>query len=115
MQLAQSRVFSANLDDFAPPPSPLPPFCIVVSASHHVDVNEISNFNLRGRIVLIVYGRRAELFAITVDYLFNYLHYIRARAHARTCRSSCGKLCYTPMSLIAVCHFSRGNRGGCAH
>lgn len=35
-------------------------------------VNEISNFNLRGRIVLIVYDRGAELFAITVDYLFNY-------------------------------------------
>lgn len=41
-------------------------------------VNEISNFNLYGRIVLIVYGRGAELFAITVDYLFNYLHYTRA-------------------------------------
>lgn len=65
-----------------PPLPPIPPR-IVVSASHHVDVNEISNFNLRGRIVLIVYGRRAELFAITVDYLFNYLHYIRVRSRAR--------------------------------
>lgn len=54
---------------------------IAVSASElSVCVNEISNFNLRGRIVLIVYGRGVELFAITVDYLFNYLHYNRARA-----------------------------------
>lgn len=64
------------------------PAYIAERESHGVDVNEISNFNLRGRIVLIVYGREAKLFAITVDYLFNYLHYIPCRARATSLLSS---------------------------
>lgn len=89
---------------------------IVVSASH-VDVNEISNFNLRGRIVLIVYGREAKLFAITVDYLFNYLHYIPARARARATPLLLVRqiMLHTDEPYSGLSFLPRQPRGGCVH